>query len=182
MRDGNLIFDSADSRNVSINLNGESRFLVNNVDVLKSLNPSKPSARDNSILNSLVDDVKSLKILTDEQRQIVKTLTKSITSNVTASRGQFERHFLNYVMLKLSNFENKLSNLTARLSFDHCESFPCQNGGSCSNQFDTFRCECPKSYEGPTCSIDADECKNYAGTDLGCQNGATCINTNGSYQ
>ena len=28
-----------------------------------------------------------------------------------------------------------------------------------------------------TCEQDVNECGIYAGTDLGCQNGATCVNT-----
>jgi cubilin len=30
--------------------------------------------------------------------------------------------------------------------------------------------------------LDVNECAKYVGTDLGCQNGATCINTVGSYE
>ncbi|KAJ8307337.1 hypothetical protein KUTeg_015421 [Tegillarca granosa] len=34
---------------------------------------------------------------------------------------------------------------------------------------------------GPTCADDVNECSVYAGTDLGCQNGATCTNTYGGF-
>ncbi|XP_059827436.1 cubilin [Hypanus sabinus] len=34
---------------------------------------------------------------------------------------------------------------------------------------------------GPTCSDDINECEVYAGSSLACQNGGTCINTEGSY-
>ena len=37
-------------------------------------------------------------------------------------------------------------------------------------------------YQGRTCEEDVNECAVYMGTDLGCQNGATCINTRGGYR
>lgn len=37
------------------------------------------------------------------------------------------------------------------------------------------------SSQGPTCGADVNECARFAGTDLGCQNGATCANTPGGY-
>ncbi|KAL1132416.1 hypothetical protein AAG570_010371, partial [Ranatra chinensis] len=35
--------------------------------------------------------------------------------------------------------------------------------------------------QGPTCSVDVNECARFAGSTLGCQNGATCVNIPGSY-
>ncbi|XP_038652379.1 cubilin [Scyliorhinus canicula] len=40
---------------------------------------------------------------------------------------------------------------------------------------------CSITSRGPTCSDDVNECHTSAGTLLSCQNGATCVNTNGSY-
>lgn len=65
---------------------------------------------------------------------------------------------------------------------DNCRSHPCQNGGTCISMFETFKCDCPKNWEGNTCSQDVNECAQFAGTDLGCQNGASCINKPGSYE
>ena len=36
--------------------------------------------------------------------------------------------------------------------------------------------------QGATCEQDVNECSVLAGTDLGCQNGATCVNQPGTYQ
>lgn len=36
-------------------------------------------------------------------------------------------------------------------------------------------------FKGPACEKDVNECALYAGTDLGCQNGAQCVNQFGSY-
>ena len=33
-----------------------------------------------------------------------------------------------------------------------CESSPCENGGTCTNNGDSFSCECAKGFEGNTCS------------------------------
>ncbi|KPP69550.1 cubilin-like, partial [Scleropages formosus] len=35
--------------------------------------------------------------------------------------------------------------------------------------------------QGPTCTADVNECQLYVGTTQGCQNGATCVNTAGSF-
>ncbi|GLG98263.1 Cubilin homolog [Gryllus bimaculatus] len=36
--------------------------------------------------------------------------------------------------------------------------------------------------KGTLCDVDVNECAQFAGTDLGCQNGATCINRIGTYE
>jgi hypothetical protein len=37
-------------------------------------------------------------------------------------------------------------------------------------------------FQGLLCNVDVNECAHFAGTDLGCQNGATCINKPGTYE
>ena len=36
--------------------------------------------------------------------------------------------------------------------------------------------------QGSRCESDVNECTTFDGTDLGCQNGGTCVNTNGSFR
>lgn len=188
MNNGNLVLQSAESKNVAIELKGKSRFLINNIDVLESLHPSNASTADGSRSNSeavasLVADVAILKSLLKGQNGIINRLERvemGIPANATIPAT--DRNRFNSLNRRIATLEQRVANLTERLMRDHCKSYPCLNGGTCFNMFETFRCECTDSWEGPTCGLDVNECQRYAGTDLGCQNGATCINTPGSYQ
>lgn len=188
MNDGNLVFQSAESKNVSIELKGRSRFLVNNVDVLSSLNPSNGSfsggGSSSDLVASLQTEVAKLKAVLSGRNGILNRLERleaGPQANGT-SGGSFGGNRFSNLMRRINNLEAKVANLTDRLMRDHCKSYPCQNGGTCFNMFDTFKCECPENWEGPTCTLDVNECARFAGTDLGCQNKATCFNTPGSYQ
>lgn len=161
---------------MTINLNGESKFLVNNVDVLKSLQPQKSNAAvDNLLVESLADDFKNLKLFVEQMLQ-TETPTNSSTLNET------ERSAIASLRAEVKVLKLEIENLNKQLSIDRCRINPCQNGGSCFNLFNSFRCECTESFEGPTCDLDVDECKKFAGTELGCQNGAVCNNLHGSYE
>ncbi|GFS57538.1 hypothetical protein NPIL_626801, partial [Nephila pilipes] len=52
-------------------------------------------------------------------------------------------------------------------SIGPCTSEPCLNGGICTVEENTFRCECPIPYSGNTC--DKDPCSENP-----CLNGGTC--------
>lgn len=63
---------------------------------------------------------------------------------------------------------------------DGCASDPCENGGGCTSLDDgAFSCQCLEGFDGPTCETDIDECRTNSNI---CLNGATCINTDGSYR
>ena len=51
----------------------------------------------------------------------------------------------------------------------------CENGGT-PLETNCTDCSCPAGFTGYNCSIDIDECLNSP-----CENGATCINKNGSF-
>lgn len=189
MNDGNLVFESAESKNITVKLKGKSRFLVNDVDVLQILKPNNAtnaafSADDSDAIQKLMGQVAKLRQMMKGQNGVLNRLDRveqGIPANATIPGGT-ERSRINSLQRRVVNLEQKVANLTERLMRDHCKSYPCQNGGTCFNMFETYRCECPSNWEGPTCSVDVNECARYVGTDLGCQNGATCINTQGSYQ
>jgi cubilin len=195
VNDGNLVFESAESRNISIKLKGKSRFLINNIDLLRILNPSNSTSFENSLTASttdfdeLRDQVKSIKNIIRGRDGILKRLERlengntPTNSNSTSSQtAQQDRRRINALQRRVVTLESRVANLTERLTKDYCKTYPCQNGGTCFNMFETFRCECPKNWEGPTCSLDVDECSKYLGTEFACQNGATCINKPGSFE
>lgn len=176
---------------MTIHLKGRSRFLINGVDVLATLNPSNTSsASGGSELNAetvskLVADVAKLRGMLRGQNGILNRLDRvemGVPANSTAPTPTMDRQRFSSLNRRIATLEQRVANLTERLTRDHCKSYPCQNGGTCFNMFETFRCECTESWEGPTCSDDVNECSRFAGTDLGCQNGATCFNLEGSYQ
>ena len=68
------------------------------------------------------------------------------------------------------------------LTVNECTSNPCRHGATCVDQYNGFLCQCAAGWQGPRCDTDVNECSTLAGTDLGCQNGATCVNTQGSFQ
>ncbi|KRY86029.1 Neurogenic locus notch -like protein 1 [Trichinella pseudospiralis] len=47
---------------------------------------------------------------------------------------------------------------------------PCKNNGTCVNTFGSYKCECPKNFEGTHCEIKIDPCGSNP-----CSNQATCI-------
>lgn len=68
------------------------------------------------------------------------------------------------------------------LATNECNSNPCANGGTCQDLYKSFTCTCSQGWEGAECDRDVNECARFAGTDLGCQNGAICTNKPGSYE
>lgn len=183
------MFESADSKDVRVKLKGNSRFVVNNVDILNALHPQNTSMLtpvSSNVLADIISKVTALQRTVRIQNQKIARLELGAvggnSSNAVYNTTVNEKRRFNWLNRRIKTLEEKVGNLTEKLTKDQCKSYPCQNGGTCFNMFDTFRCECPENWEGPTCSLDVNECAKYVGTDLGCQNGATCINTVGSYE
>nr|CAD7441239.1 unnamed protein product [Timema bartmani] len=63
------------------------------------------------------------------------------------------------------------------MDVDECSSVPCQNGGTCVDLVDGFRCKCTPEWEGSACQFDADECQ-----DSPCINAYSCQNLVGDYK
>ena len=56
---------------------------------------------------------------------------------------------------------------------DFCEHSPCANGGTCTNEFNSYRCDCTAEYGGMNCSILKNPCDKISP----CRNSATCSDT-----
>ena len=41
---------------------------------------------------------------------------------------------------------------------DECASNPCQNGGTCIDQVNSYSCECPHDFYGHNCASTHDDC------------------------
>lgn len=83
---------------------------------------------------------------------------------------------------RLRRLETRFNRLWSMLDANNCTSNPCRNGGECTNIFAGYICKCPDTWTGTDCDEDVNECANYAGTSLGCQNSAVCENTMGGYK
>ncbi|XP_035676172.1 uncharacterized protein LOC118415585 [Branchiostoma floridae] len=55
------------------------------------------------------------------------------------------------------------------IDIDECQSNPCQNGGTCINMENAYRCQCPEQYKGKNCDTERN-CYNFP-----CHLGGTCI-------
>ena len=183
VNDGNLIFESADSKDVRVKLKGRSKFIVNDVDILNTFytqnNNSYLTPVNSDVFSEIMRQVQSLQRTVRSQNTRITRLENGNSSGGNFTSGVIDRRRISSLQRRLQRLETKVANLTERLTRDHCRSYPCQNGGTCFSMFDTYRCECPENWEGPTCNLDVNECSKYVGTDLGCQNGATCVNTVG---
>uniref|UniRef100_A0A7G3AGB7 Cubilin n=1 Tax=Lutzomyia longipalpis TaxID=7200 RepID=A0A7G3AGB7_LUTLO len=182
--DGNLCISSAKDKNISLEIKGRGRFLVNNVDVLQlihrndSIDGTSPidqisMNRLRNRVNVLYNDVRGTR------RGILRRLSR--LENGTRSGVAPGQPRLRDLRQRVLRLETTMETLMTKLTEDNCRSNPCNNGGTCVDIFDGFICHCPANYQGATCVYDVNECERFEGTDLGCQNGATCMNSYGSY-
>jgi surface protein len=55
-------------------------------------------------------------------------------------------------------------------NINECNSSPCRNGGTCTDNVNGFSCACPPEFSGTQCESDVNECSS-----LPCHNGGTCV-------
>ncbi|XP_055601686.1 cubilin homolog [Uranotaenia lowii] len=185
--DGHLIIESAVDRNISITLKGNGFLNVGDLSlrkVIQSLGNVTSGGTGDSPLPNLLDgsaaQLRELIGLVKGPNGLFKRVA-DLENGTSAAGGGRERVRIFNINRRLQTLETKVKNIANKLRENNCKTSPCQNGGSCISLYDSFVCQCPKNWEGPTCATDVNECSEFAGTDLGCQNGATCKNTPGGY-
>ncbi|XP_036374730.1 sushi, nidogen and EGF-like domain-containing protein 1 [Megalops cyprinoides] len=63
-----------------------------------------------------------------------------------------------------------------QIDVNECMSYPCQNGGTCTDLTNSFSCQCMPGYTGLLCETDIDECQ-----DQPCLNKAQCVQGVGNF-
>lgn len=53
---------------------------------------------------------------------------------------------------------------------NECASGPCQHGGTCTDRFNEYSCQCAPGWEGDNCEINVNECQSSP-----CVNGGSCM-------
>ncbi|XP_061400319.1 cubilin homolog [Musca vetustissima] len=184
-KNGNLIFEAAIDRNISLRLSHDSTLQLNNVDVMEKIRQLyTPVTLDGEVKPLDVPTIEKagteLHALRDDIQRLVRRF--SILQNRT--RNTIGPRVLRRQLARLRRLSGRLAVLDENLNKDECAMAvePCKNGGTCYDLYKGFHCECPEGWTGKTCEQDVDECYLLAGTDLGCQNNAVCQNTPGSYK
>ncbi|XP_054718914.1 protein crumbs-like [Uloborus diversus] len=64
------------------------------------------------------------------------------------------------------------------LNIDECQSSPCQNNGSCTDEINSYTCDCTRTgYRGPNCEENINECEE----NNPCYTGSRCFDRYGDY-
>ncbi|CAH1276341.1 NOTCH2, partial [Branchiostoma lanceolatum] len=67
------------------------------------------------------------------------------------------------------------------IDIDECDSYPCQNDGTCRDLTNSYICDCKQGWTGVNCQTDVNECDANAGQGLCDLNNGICQNAPGSY-
>ncbi|XP_015512725.2 cubilin [Neodiprion lecontei] len=204
VRDGNLFITSAQDKNITLQTRGTSYVTVNGLNLVQvassAYNASQLVERwKYGILADVESSLREIKgTIYDDRVGLVSRIsaievgagqndTNSIPSGNQRTDGSdslenFARTRIQRLTVRVRRTERQIRDILNKLQTDECASNPCQNGGTCEDLIDGYKCRCIEGWEGPQCTKDVDECARYLGTDLGCQNNAVCRNLAGSYR
>lgn len=187
---GNFIIESALNKNISFRLKGNGCLNVNDLNVInllqiESWNRSNvPNSNLALRLSSLEDQLRGIPTgmggpVRPVNRQVMMRLSNLEFRMNNLPTGNFNSTAIDR---RIRRLEVQYNRLMQRLNADNCSSNPCKNGGTCTSTFGGYVCKCTDAWEGINCEEDVNECANFAGTDLGCQNLAVCENFAGGYR
>ncbi|XP_046746260.1 cubilin-like [Diprion similis] len=203
VRDGNLFITSAQDKNITLQTRGASYVTVNGLNLVQvassAYNASKlvetwkygilgdVESKLQEIRGTIYDDRSGLVSrisaieLGTRQNATVSISLAMVVNDGRDSLTDFARTRIQRLTVRVRRTERQIRDILNKLQTDECESNPCQNGGTCEDLIDGYKCRCTEGWEGPQCTRDIDECTRYHGTDLGCQNNAVCTNLPGTY-
>lgn len=188
-RDGNLIFEAGDDKNITFRMKGRGSVNINDIDVLHFLRGSGNSSSGAYVnVDGVSRDLRSMRLslfsniiprlrVLEDASGIGNVTRRPGRNRTTPSNGPD----LTRLRRRVVQLETKVTLLMTKFTENNCASSPCVNGGTCLNMYNDFQCQCETGWQGKRCAQDVNECAIFAGTDQGCQNGATCQNTLGGY-
>lgn len=190
---GNFVIESAVDRNITFRLKGSSYLNINDMNVMNimkmgGLNQTNVPNSNLALRLSVLEE-QLRQVPTSEaggmprprgNRNILNRLAALETRMNNAGTGTGMN--MTNINRRIRTLETKVNKILERLNSDNCSSNPCKNGGTCMNTFWGYICKCPDTWTGISCEEDVNECANFAGTDLGCQNSIACENTPGGYK
>lgn len=174
------MIESAVDRNITFRLKGSGCLKINDVNVMSLVRLGTNTTASPNLLNrlNLLEDRINLLGQGNSNRGINNRLNRLENRSRTTGNNPP----MIGVNRRIRQLETRLDALVNTLRWDNCTSNPCKNGGSCMSKYNGYVCKCSDAWTGINCDLDVNECALYAGTDLGCQNGATCSNTLGAYE
>ncbi|XP_071826204.1 cubilin-like isoform X2 [Apostichopus japonicus] len=171
--DGHLLFQTGDNHNITFKTGVTGRVVIGDDDLTDIINTVRANKGTiETLQNQLVASGTKLEELRAEIGELKVRLADL--------ENQEPEQPINPDVI--NQLQTDLNNIKASLQTNECLTSPCANGGTCTNLYNSYQCQCPDGWTGTTCSQDVNECSLIVGTPDGCQNGGTCINEQGSYR
>ncbi|CAL1282886.1 unnamed protein product [Larinioides sclopetarius] len=183
VRDGTLVIQGAFNKGVTFATRGRAIVRVNGEDLTNVRYPGYTSMVSRIMMKatSLSNRLNEMTDQVNQMEENITALDTKVNRFIGTGQDRISNRAIRRITSKVNQLQDKVNTLTQLLTENECNSNPCKNGGTCTDTYNGFICNCPSNWEGSTCESDINECSRYAGTSLGCQNGATCINTLGGY-